>query len=615
MTPIISRSHFEKLGELLDRIGLRDEHGRISDPRRVLNSDECPNPWRGTGDRGKVIAEVGKPCIKLVTSARQHTSLDVLVGMDGHLYGPHIIFQGTWVQRQMIPRVSDIPYSKVSVSEKGYQTGCTLLETLKFWHCDLLRRKVPFPVVWCSDGHASRLNTDVLRWCRENQWIMYISPPHTTGIHQPLDQIFRSWHKAFNARVKSWSDANTGREVDKAMFTNIFSEAWPSWTTPDSIVAAFRKCGISMNGLDPEAIPKAKFVLSTTLVPKPTATDATTAVTTDATTDAATPAAHTQTTATVAPAATPAMQTRGGGSAQASPSITTPASSTASADWVCPSPDPAIARDTMDYWKAKAELAVQAARAFRADYLALKATPLTLRDSHPSFQVKHAAPPEEDKATRKQRVKGQWGDMDSLQMLEQLEGQTAEEEQQREEAAEKKQAAAERKQQQQELAQQKQELRDLQRITELPVLHLLKHLQFCGVGAEEVSAKELSEFVRLNRAVLRSLNVDLKNPARKTLMPLLVPTVCAASPSTQWVRAPPLALLPPPEEATPAPTPQDPPPMPMAVPVLLTAPAAGPITMAIPMHAPLLVPALAEHVEVEVQEPAAKRMRPDEEEE
>ena len=442
---------------------------------------------------------------------------------------------------------------------------------------------------------------------------MYTSPPHTTGIHQPLDQIFRSWHKAFNARVKSWSEANTGKEVDKAMFTNIFSEAWPDWTTPGSIVAAFRKCGISTNGLDPEAIPKAKFVLSTTLVPKPTATDATTAVTTDATTDASTPAAHTQTTATVAPAATPAMQTRSrGASAQASPPTRTPASSTASADWECPSPDPTIARDTVAYWQAKAELAVQAAREFRADYLALRATPLTLRDSHPSFQVKHAAAPEEDKATRKQRVKGQWGDMDSLQMLEQLEGQTAEEEQQREEVAEKKQAAAERKQQQLELAQQKQELRDLQRVTELPVLQLLKHLQFCGVGAEEVGAKELAEFVKLNRPVLRSLNLDLKNPARKTLMPLLVPKVCAAPPSTPWVRAPPLALLPPPEDATPAPASQDPPPMPTAVAVLLTAPTAGPITMAIPLDAPL--PASLEHVEVEEQEPAAKRMRPDEEE-
>ena len=90
-----------------------DDEGNILDPRRMLNSNECPNPWRGTGDRGKVIGEAGKPCVKLVTSARQHTSLDVLIGMDGHLYGPHIIFQEAWVQKQMIPKVTDTVYPTV----------------------------------------------------------------------------------------------------------------------------------------------------------------------------------------------------------------------------------------------------------------------------------------------------------------------------------------------------------------------------------------------------------------------------------------------------------------------------------------------------------------------
>ena len=133
MTPEVSIAHFGKLGETLKRVNLLDEHGRITDPSRVLNSDECPNPWRGTGHRGKLLAEVGKPCVKLVTAAREHTTLDVLVGMDGHLYDAHLIFKGEYVQRQMIPDRSKLPNSKVSATDKGYQTGTTLLETLKFW--------------------------------------------------------------------------------------------------------------------------------------------------------------------------------------------------------------------------------------------------------------------------------------------------------------------------------------------------------------------------------------------------------------------------------------------------------------------------------------------------
>ena len=120
MTREVSASHFGALTATLQKAGLLDDRGKITDPRRVLNSDECPNPWRGTGDRGKIIAEVGKPCVKLVNAAREHTSLDVLVGMDGHLYDAHLIFKGEYVQRQMIPDKSKLPNCKISATAKGY---------------------------------------------------------------------------------------------------------------------------------------------------------------------------------------------------------------------------------------------------------------------------------------------------------------------------------------------------------------------------------------------------------------------------------------------------------------------------------------------------------------
>ena len=87
------------------------------------------------------------------------------------------------------------------------------------------------------------------KWCRENQWIMVLSPPHTTGIHQPLDQIFKNWHKAFNDIVKRWCAENVGREVDKAKFAELLAVA-TLWTRPDSIVGAFRHCGVSIDGLN-----------------------------------------------------------------------------------------------------------------------------------------------------------------------------------------------------------------------------------------------------------------------------------------------------------------------------------------------------------------------------
>ena len=49
----------------------------------------------------------------------------------------------------------------------------------------------------------------------------------------------------------------------------MFAEAWTKWTTPDKIIAAFRRVGLTVNGLNPEAIPKAKFVISSSVAKPP----------------------------------------------------------------------------------------------------------------------------------------------------------------------------------------------------------------------------------------------------------------------------------------------------------------------------------------------------------
>ena len=540
MTPLVSANHFEKLGAMLLRAGILVD-GMVADPRRLLNSDECPNPWQGTGGRSKVLAEVGKPCVKLITAAREHSSLDVCCSLDGHLFGPHVIFAGKVYQRQMIPDKTKVPFSHVSVTEKGYQTGGSLLTTLKFWDADLKRRGVPKPIVWTTDGHASRFNLSVLRWCRENGWLMYVYPPHTTGIHQWLDQIFKTWHTTFNARVKAWCSAHVGDELDKAIFTQIFSEAWQEWQqgggAPPKNIAGAQHCGVSVSGLNPGAIPKSKFVLSESVTKPPPALTATT--------PAPALTANPDTT-------TPALADPSG----AGPSTTiTPATTGAQDEWSPPEPDEGSYRTQTEYWKRKCELAISAARDFRAQLMAVQNTPLTLKDWHPSFQVKHAAPRDPaEKARGQQRIKGAWGDMgcdgiDGTLMEEMLDEQEANEKKHKEEVAQKKRDAETRRAEREEEAAAKKSEKEAQREAELPVTELLKRLRFTGEQEDTVSAAQLTEFVKHNRLTLRALQVDLTSTARKTLMPILIEKVPMAPVDHLWTAAPPRALTGPTEVA------------------------------------------------------------------
>ena len=547
MTKENSLLHFKRLGECLTRAGVLVD-GQIMDPRRVLNSDECPNPWGGTGGHKKVVGAVGEPCRRLVSAAREHTSLDVCIGLDGYLFGAHLIFGGKLIQRQMIPDNTKVPGSIISVTEKGYQTGQTLLHTIQVWDKDLVARGVPKPVVWMTDGHASRLSLSVLKWCRDNGWIMYLSPPHTTGIHQPLDQIFKTWHSTFNGRVKAWSDAHVGRDLNKAIFAHIFGEAWPLWTRPDSIVAAFRRCGVTVKGLDPAAIPAEKFVVSTVVsqhTPNSLALTTSQSTASEASSSTALAPTTRAVAATHATAATAAVEAE-------------PALEDLEGEWKSPSPEHGTYRSRGEYFELKAKLASQAARSFRAVAAKLQRTPVTLKDIHPSFQPRKAEEPPEDKGKGRQTLKGEWGDIisgEGADLITKFEKQELDEQRAQDERDQRKRdKEAVRAEREEEEARKKAE-RAERLLLEQPVATILKQLRYIEANAEEISAGGLAAFAKANRTQLRALGVTVgAHLTKKALMPELLDMLRSpptAMDEVDWVAAPPLAL-PAPTEAEPA---------------------------------------------------------------
>ena len=546
MTKANSLLHFERLGAVMAGIPGFLIDGKIADPRRVLNSDECPNPFGGTGGKQKVVGGAGEPCRKLVSSARQHTSLDVMVGLDGHIFGPHLIFAGKTIQRQMVPDPKVVQNSIISATEKGYQIGDTLLAALKIWDRDLVARNVPKPIIWCTDGHASRLNLAVLTWCRGNGWIMYLSPPHTTGIHQPLDQIFRTWHTTFNKAVRDWSDMHIGQEVDKSAFALIFSRAWPIWTRADAVVAAFRHCGISVAGLNPSAIPDNKFIVSLTVTYAKDNFEVPSS-------SALTPLCE--------PSGASASSSAGGASASASASTETAVEDVdLDVEWTSPSPAKGTYKTRIEYLELKAKLASAAARAFKAVATRLRDTPLTLKDTHPAFKPKKIEePPLEEGWHRKKRatLKGEWGDVMSIQgadLIKKLEEQEAAEKQaQQEREARKRTKDAQREERAAE-EQRKSDERSARLLAERPVLDLLKKLYYVAGNADEVSGAAMVAFAKANRASLREMGIDPgAQPTKKALMPALMDKLPAFAGTPEWAQltwneAPPLLLMAPTDE-------------------------------------------------------------------
>lgn len=144
------------LNNHLTQMGIMDsETKEIDDPRRVIHGDEMPQFLDyATGAGETYLGETGSPLAVAETQNRETGTIDMYADLSGFLYGIHAIlgrkhhvesmadcFEAPdWAPRfnnQIWPNEGRSTYALASTTEKGVQTGATLLARLK-----LLRKEI-----------------------------------------------------------------------------------------------------------------------------------------------------------------------------------------------------------------------------------------------------------------------------------------------------------------------------------------------------------------------------------------------------------------------------------------------------------------------------------------
>lgn len=94
-----------------------------------------------------------------------------------------------------------------------------------------------------TDGHSSRFDISVLQFCQDHNIRQFLSTPDTTGLLQPLDQINAKLHTAYREGVENLFVAE---HISHGTFMIIIlGQIWPNWTTADTTINAFKRCGIT----------------------------------------------------------------------------------------------------------------------------------------------------------------------------------------------------------------------------------------------------------------------------------------------------------------------------------------------------------------------------------
>jgi len=100
------------------------------------------------------------------------------------------------------------------------------------------------PILLIYDGHGSHNTTPLIELAREHNIILFCLPPHTTHKLQPLDVgVFGPFARAWLDRCDEYADDH-GEEMPREDFIKEYMAIRAATFKPQTILSAFRKCGI-----------------------------------------------------------------------------------------------------------------------------------------------------------------------------------------------------------------------------------------------------------------------------------------------------------------------------------------------------------------------------------
>ncbi|XP_062536168.1 uncharacterized protein LOC134205175 [Armigeres subalbatus] len=182
------RKWFQLIGDYVAKENLSDI---LKDPRRILNGDETM--FLFDPETKSVIATKGNRNVYLVQKADPKKNITVLFTFDadGYMFPPDIILPYKRLSKHILMSMqSDWGVGK---SERGWMDRENFQAYIQnILYPSLVRRNVPFPVIFFVDGHSSHTGIEAAEACATLGIILIALYPNATHIMQPCDvSIFK----------------------------------------------------------------------------------------------------------------------------------------------------------------------------------------------------------------------------------------------------------------------------------------------------------------------------------------------------------------------------------------------------------------------------------------
>lgn len=174
---------------------------------------------------------------------------------------PYFIFPGKRMRTELMEGATPGAYG--TVSDSGWSNGEIFRKYLQEHFLSFTQGRDPLqPILLLYDGHRSHISMELIEWAQGNNIILFVLPPHTSHVLQPLDVgCFGPFQKIYDNLRHKFIRYNLQSTVPKHAVCELGCKAYNLSLSSANLVASFRKCGICP--FDPSAVDTINFMPST----------------------------------------------------------------------------------------------------------------------------------------------------------------------------------------------------------------------------------------------------------------------------------------------------------------------------------------------------------------
>jgi hypothetical protein len=236
-SPACIKKYFDELGKILKKYDLCDK------PHLIYNVDE-KDINTGGGKPPHIVTSRNK-IAQVVTPERSQT---VTVLGCGNAAGsnilPYLVFPG----KRMLPELMNgaIPGCDGTVSDTGYSNTHIFTSYVKEHFLKYVQsRDSSQPVLLLYDGHRSHISLSLIKWAQENNIILFVLPPHTSHILQPMDVgCFGPFETLYQQEVHKFMRQSVGRSVTRYDICSLVCKVYEKSLSSDNLRSSFKRTGI-----------------------------------------------------------------------------------------------------------------------------------------------------------------------------------------------------------------------------------------------------------------------------------------------------------------------------------------------------------------------------------